>query len=125
MGARKRVPAILGAAHLRDSDGAPSTKGTKRSAERNRARSQQLELGRARGIGDRLFFVSEGKGHKFDSCRARHNFNDLGEFAKDPVIAAEAPRKHSTGNIWTDCHAPVAPGLTNRTDLGRRTVELS
>jgi hypothetical protein len=82
MGARKRVLAILGAAHLRDSDGAPQRKGAKRSVERNRARSQQLELGKARGIGDRLSFVSEGKGQRFKSPRAHHDFNDLALDAK-------------------------------------------
>ena len=49
----------------------PRRKGTKRSAERNRARSQQLELGKARRIGDRLSFVSEGKGRVFESRRVR------------------------------------------------------
>jgi uncharacterized protein (DUF433 family) len=33
----------------------------------DRTRSRQLELGKARGIGDRLSFVSEGKGQRFES----------------------------------------------------------
>jgi hypothetical protein len=37
---------------------------------------------------------SEGKGQKFESSRARHDFNDLSGFAKEPLIGAEASRKH-------------------------------
>jgi hypothetical protein len=44
---------------------------------------------------------SEGKGHKFESCRARHDLNDLAELAQERLIAAEAPRKHSTGGNRT------------------------
>jgi hypothetical protein len=55
-------------------------------------------------------FFSEGKGHKFESCRARHNFNDLAGLAREPPIAAEAPRKHSTGSNRTACRTPVGTG---------------
>src|SRR5580692_5139999 len=46
---------------------------------------------------------SEGKGQKFESSRARHDFNDLDRKQFSPFGAAEAPRKHSTSDIWTDC----------------------
>jgi hypothetical protein len=36
---------------------------------------------------------SEGKGQKFESSRARHDFNDLARIAKEQLIAAEASRK--------------------------------
>src|ERR1700674_1373736 len=49
--------------------------------------------------------TSEGKGQKFESSRARHDFNDLAGIAKEPLIAAEASRKHAEGNIWIDCRA--------------------
>jgi hypothetical protein len=54
---------------------------------------------------------SEGKGHKFESCRARHDFNDLAGLAKEPLIAAEAPWKHSTGSNRTVCRTPVGNEL--------------
>jgi hypothetical protein len=47
---------------------------------------------------------SEGKGQKFESSRARHDFNDL---TKEPLIVAEAPRKQSTGSNRTVCGTPV------------------
>jgi hypothetical protein len=40
--------------------------------------------------------------------------NDLAEVAKEPLIAAEASRKHPAGNIRTDCRVLVAPGLANK-----------
>jgi hypothetical protein len=46
---------------------------------------------------------SEGKGHKFESCRARHDFNHLVRKQFWLLGAAEAPRKHPTSDIWTDC----------------------
>jgi hypothetical protein len=52
---------------------------------------------------------SEGKGQKFESSRARHDFNDFAGLTREPLIAAEASRKHATGNTWTDCRAPVYP----------------
>ena len=51
--------------------------------------------------------TSEGKGQKFESSRARHDFNDLADLAKEPLIVAEAPRKHSTGSNRTVCRTPV------------------
>jgi hypothetical protein len=78
MGARRRVPAILGAAGLRDSDGAPSTEATKRSVQRNRAQSQQLELGKARGIGDGLSLSPKAKVRGPNPLgRAKFQFLDL------------------------------------------------
>jgi hypothetical protein len=53
---------------------------------------------------------SEGKGQKFESSRARHDFNELAGLANEPLVAAEATRKHPARNIWTDCRALVAPG---------------
>jgi hypothetical protein len=50
---------------------------------------------------------SEGKGQKFESSRARHDFNNLAGIAKEPLYATEASRKHAEGNIWTDCRAFV------------------
>src|SRR3984893_19393110 len=45
--------------------------------------------------------------------RARHDFNDLAGFAKEPLIAAEAPRKHSTGSNRTVCRTPVGNELAS------------
>ena len=45
---------------------------------------------------------SEGKGRVFESRRARHDFNDLVGLTIAPGRAAEAPRKHTKGNIRTD-----------------------
>jgi hypothetical protein len=60
----------------------------------------EAQLEGARRLGP---LPSEGKGHKFESCRARHDFNNLAGVAKETFIAAEASRKHAEGNIWTDC----------------------
>src|ERR1700730_1414920 len=65
---------------------------------------------------------SEGKGHKFESCRARHDFNDLAGIAKERLMAAEAPRKLTRGSNRTVCRTPV---VTNPNELhagGRAAV---
>ena len=49
----------------------------------------------------------------FESSRARHDFNDLAGLAKQPLIAAEAPRKHSTGSNRTVCRTPVGNELAS------------
>jgi hypothetical protein len=46
---------------------------------------------------------SEGKGQRFESPRARDDFNHLAEIAKELFFATEASRKHAEGKIWTDC----------------------
>jgi hypothetical protein len=50
---------------------------------------------------------SEGKGQKFESSRARHDFNDLAGIAKERLMAAEAPRKLTRGSNRTVCRTPV------------------
>jgi hypothetical protein len=50
---------------------------------------------------------SEGKGQKFESSRARHDFNDFVGIAEEQLITAEASRKHAKGNTWTDCRTFV------------------
>jgi hypothetical protein len=49
------------------------------------------------------FLPSEGKGQRFESPRARHDFKDLARKAFWPFGAAEAPRKHPTADIRIDC----------------------
>jgi hypothetical protein len=66
--------------------------------------------------------TSEGKGQKFESSRARHDFNDLAGFAKEPFIAAEAPRKHSTGSNRTVCRTPVGNELASN-ELRKRGAQ--
>src|SRR5262249_55635808 len=44
---------------------------------------------------------SEGRGHRFESCRARHDFNDLARYVMWRCWTAEAPRKQQAGDIWT------------------------
>jgi hypothetical protein len=47
------------------------------------------------------------------STVARHDFNDLAGLAKQPLIAAEATRKHATEGNRTVCRTPVVNELVS------------
>src|SRR5713101_8676097 len=50
---------------------------------------------------------SEGKGQKFESSRARHDFNDLAAERFWLCVAAEAPRKQAADDIRAECRVFV------------------